>query len=173
MARANKLHGGIQHADNAGAEQRWVEIFADHVRRRFNSRAQVKVRIAGGEAVELAYVYAIEGGGVVLTLPNPEGHGNGHERTTPHGHDGHAGHDGHDGEHQEAGDGLLNGELGTGESEIWLGSPAQAIFEVRRAEDGVLCTGFGYLGLSRTPRLFVVRGTEAPPPRNPHEHDEF
>jgi hypothetical protein len=62
MARTNTLHGGIQHADNAGAEQRWVEIFADHVRRRFNSRALVRVRIAGGEAVELAYVYAIEGG---------------------------------------------------------------------------------------------------------------
>ena len=164
MARMNTLHGGIQHADNAGAEQRWVEIFADHVRRRFNSRALVRIRVAGGEPIELAYIYAMEGGGLVLTLPSAraEGHGNGHH-----------GHTGHDGGHEESGDRLLNGELGTGQSEIWIGSPAQAIFEVRRAEEGALCTGFGYLGLSRTPRLFIPRGTEPPPPRDPHEHDEF
>lgn len=179
MARTNTLHGGIQHADNTGAEQRWIEIFADHVRRRFNSRALVRVRIAGGEPVELAYIYAMEGGGLVLTLPCAEGHGNGH-----HGHvGGHHGanedpqHGAHDdpqhGGHDKAGDPLLSGELGTGGSEIWIGSPAQAIFEVRKAEEGVLCTGFGYLGLSRTPRLFIPRATQPPPPRDPHEHDEF
>jgi hypothetical protein len=168
MARMKTLHGGIQHADNAGAEQRWVEIFADHVRRRFNSRALVTVRIDSEEPVELAYVYAIEGGGLVLTLPSERkedlGHGN-------HGH-GNLGH-AHDGGHDEADDSLLNGDLGTGQSEIWIGSPAQAIFHVRRAEQGALCTGFGYLGLSRTPRLFIPRGTEPPAPPDPHAHDEF
>ena len=157
---ARTLCDGVRHADDAEVEQRWVEVFADHVQRRFNSRALVTVRVDGEPPLELAYIYAIQGGGLVLTLPS--------EPSDPNG-DGHEGDDGHG----ELGHGLWSGELGTGKSEIWIGSPNQAVFEVRRIEDGVLCTGFGYLGLSRTPHLIIPRGTEPPPPRDRHTNGEF
>jgi hypothetical protein len=85
----------------------------------------------------------MEGGGLVLALPC--------EGAEHHDH----GHTGHGGGHEGADHRPLSGGLGTGGSEIWIGSPSQAIFEVRQAEEGAPCTGFGYLGLSRTPRLFI------------------
>ncbi len=136
-------------------ERRWVEAYADHVRRRFNSRALVSVRIAGEPPVVLSYVYALEGGGLVLCMPSDQAdhHGEGNEEAAEPSHGG--------------------GERGTGDSELWIASPEQAVFEARSVEDGALCTGFGYLGLSRTPHVIVPRGTEPPPKQDHHEHGDF
>lgn len=139
---------------DAADERHWVETYADHVRRRFNSRALVSVRIAGEAPVVLSYVYAMEGGGLVLCLPSGEAEDDeGHEEETAPLHHG--------------------GERGTGKSELWIASPESAVFEVQRVEDGVLCTGFGYLGLSRTPHVIVPRGTEPPPVRDHHKVANF
>jgi hypothetical protein len=59
-----------------------------------------------------------------------------------------------------------------GDCELWLASEAQVVFEARCAPDGELCTGFGYLGPSRTPQVLVARGTEPPPDRG-HDHGNF
>lgn len=149
--QTKSLRGATRQTENVSPEQRWIEIFTDHVRKRFNSRAIVNLRLDRDTHQELAYVYVLEGGGIVLTLPS-SGHQDGHSK------------DDH---------GLLNGELGTGESEIWISSADQAIFDVQRAKDGELCTGFGYLGLSRTPRLIIPRGTEPLPPRDHHDRGDF
>ena len=149
------MNARIERTDESDAdapergERHWVDTYAYHVRRRFNSRARVSVRIAGDSPVELSYIYALEEGGLVLCLLSDEA---GHEQ----------GHHGH-----------LGGELGTGVSELWIKSPNDAVFEAHRVEDGVLCTGFGYLGLSRTPHILVPRGTEPPPKPDHHKHDDF
>lgn len=141
--------------DGSRGERHWVDAYAEHVRKRFNSRVLISVRIAGEAPVELSYVYALDGGGLVLCMPSEhaEHHGESHEEAAEHAHGG--------------------GERGTGGSELWIASPGQAVFETRSVEDGVLCTGFGYLGASRTPHIIVPRGTEPPPKRDHHEHGDF
>lgn len=110
----------------------------------------------------LSQVYALEGGGLVLVAPcDHPGDEAPRDHNAPHDHaDDHAAHP-----HGEV-------EGCRGECEVWLASAAQVIFEARYAAEGVLCTGFGVLGLSRTPHVLVARGTEAPPRRG-HEHRDF
>jgi hypothetical protein len=212
--------GAARQADEA---RQWVEAWADHVRKRFNSRALVSARIAGGVPVLLSQVYALEGGGIVLVTPcdheGDEAHEHsGHDHAgdehaehehaehdhaahehaehdqAAHDHDGHVHvgvqHAAHDdgglvhvpgGEHHhraEEGGGAghdhaahPHGEVDgcCGDGEVWLSSPAAVVFQARCAPEGTLCTGFGVLGLSRTPHVLVARGREAPPPRG-HDH---
>lgn len=193
MDTRNARIADADHSDRGDVTRRWIDAYAHHVRQRFNSRALVSVRIDGGPPTELAFIYALAGGGLVLTLPvEPSEHddrGEHHEHDDHaghHEHDDHAGHHKHDDHgqrdettgtdghgHGGAGHRLLDGELGTGQAEIWIAAPDQAIFEARRLETGVLCTGFGHLGVSRTPRLIIPRGTEPPPPRDHHGNEDF
>jgi hypothetical protein len=135
----------------------WVEAYAEHVRKRHGSRAVVSVRVAGSDALELSQIYALEKGGLILAFPDDPGE-------EPGGH--HAG-----GHHGHAMPGPS--DLDPRDRELWIASAEQAVFELRRAGEGELCTGFGYLGVSRTPRVLVPRGTEPPPEVDHHAHDEF
>lgn len=142
-------------ADDA---RQWAEAWAGHVRKRFNSRAVVSARIAGSAPVVLSQVFALEGGGLVLVTPCDHAVDEAaHDHATPHDHALHP--------HGEV-------EGCCGDCEVWVASTAQVVFEARCAAEGALCTGFGVLGLSRTPQVLVARGTEAPPRRG-HEHGDF
>jgi hypothetical protein len=165
-------HGASQ-PNAAGDPRRWVEAWAEHVRKRFNGRAVVSARIAGAAPVVLSQVYALEGCGLVLVTPceheagGPADDDAAHERDAASVHDhehGSGAADAHAEHPHEDLDGCC------GDCEFWLASPAQVAFESRSAAEGTLCTGFGYLGLSRTPHVFVARGREAPPRRGHHEH---
>lgn len=150
-----------RHPTEPSRSLRWLEAYADHVRKRFTSRAIVSARLAGEAPVVLSHVYALESGGLVLVVGAD---GSDHE-SADHGHHGH--------EHGEAS--AHHPHTHTAEcgcQELWIESPEDVIFEARHAEDGALCTGFGYLGASRTPRVLVPRGTE-PPPRRDHDHGDF
>jgi len=159
----------------------WVSAYAEHVRKRFNSRALVSVRLGAGEPVELSHVYALESGGLVLvTCCTDAEHGQvghsgvpehqqgvgaaerkAHKHGNEHEHDG-----GDEHEHGHSSGGSCKG------AELWLASPELAFFEAHCAADGTLCTGFGYLGLSRTPHVLIPRGTRPPAPKG-HEHGDF
>src|SRR5215208_5221191 len=115
---------------------RWVTAHADHVAKRFGSRAVVSVRQADG-TFRLSQIYAMESGGLVLVE-----HGDHHK----HGDDDHDEHE-HEDEHEQ------DYEC---PREFWVASPEQVVLEMCPAQDGELCTGFGYLGLSRTPHVFVA-----------------
>lgn len=179
-------HTGLQQSDRARS---WVEAYAAHVRKRFDSRAIVSVRLPGAPPVELSHVYSLESGGLVLvTCCGHPHHGDAHEHGTgiPEHHRDHAGqpreavgHEHGGDQHPHAGHGHAHGgDDHAGEdhecsaAELWLAAPDQAIFEAHCAEEGALCTGFGYLGLSRTPHMLIRRGTQAPP-KPGHEHDNF
>jgi hypothetical protein len=156
----------------ADEARQWVEAWAGHVRKRFNSRAVVSARVSGAEPVTVTQVYALEGGGLVLVMAcdhaaEEEPHGgdaHGHDRERADHHEG-GGHDHATHPHVEM-------EGCSGDCEVWLASPAQVVFEVRCAAEGALCTGFGVLGLSRTPQVLIPRAME-PPPRRGHDHGEF
>lgn len=142
-----------------GWEQQWIQAFAAHAKRRFETRALVKASVQGEEPVALDYVYAIKGGGLVLVVAGEGGHG------------GHA--EGHGGGRDT--DNPAHAELwtifrGTGVNEIWLSNPNQAVFYVERAAEGTLSTGFGLLGLSRTPDLIVPRSAVTPIREKGHKH---
>lgn len=156
---------------------RWLTAYARHITRRFNSRAVVSLR-RDGEAVRLRQVYAMEGGGLVLVEEGEHehehgGHTHGEHEHGEHGHGGHEhGHGGghaheHEHEHGDAGHGA--GSEYECPRETWVASPDQVVLEACKAADGEWCTGFGYLGRSRTPHVLVPRGTEPPPPRG-HDH---
>lgn len=132
---------------------RWVTAYANHVLKRFNSRAIVSVRHCG-ETIRLSQVYALKDGGLVLVEHEEDGH---HE----HGGGGHHEHGG--GGHHEHGGGYECPR------ELWVTSREQVVLEACPAADGEWCTGFGYLGRSRTPHVLVARGTD-PPPRREHDH---
>lgn len=180
-----------RHTPAGEAALRWVEGWADHVRRRFGGRALVSVRIGGGEPLALSHVYALESGGIVLvaTCGREEEHGHvvpDHHRAVPvavewgngggvaalrpllgepaHGGHTHAGTE-HGGAHSHGAAGACADCV-----ELWLASPEHAVLEARRVEDGKPCTGFGYLGPSRTPHMFIARSTE-PPKRGHHQHE--
>ena len=203
------------HEKDASEAARWVEAWADHLRKRFNSRALVSVRIYGGEPITLSHVYALDGGGLVLVMPcehERAGHDHGHDHgpehhrispaaLPPHPHakspEGHG--DAPPPHHHDAGTapphhhvdkaadrnqeitrpdeaaGLAHGPEGDcpGGAELWIASPAQAVFEARSIDVGKLCTGLGYLGLSRTPVMLIARSTELPPKRDHHERVDF
>jgi hypothetical protein len=144
------------HPPRPSESRGWIEAYAAHVRKRFNGRAAVSVRVGEQEPTTLSQVYALEGGGLVLVVA---GEDEGHEH--PPGE--------HEHTEEEASPASDTEERGR---ELWIDSPAQAIFEARQAEDGALCTGFGYLGLSRTPQVLVPRSTE-PPPDPGHHHGGF
>lgn len=57
--------------------------------------------------------------------------------------------------------------------ELWVSSLEDVVLEARPAPEGRLCTGIGYLGVSRTPRILVPRDTEPPPRGTHHGHGEF
>lgn len=163
--------------DAADDARRRVEAWAGHVRMRFNSRAVVSARIAGAAPVELSQVYALEGGGLVLVTPCDHAPGGaGHDRPA-HSHGAAKEHNrevkGGGGHHDHAAHPHGEADGCCGDCEFWLESLAQVVFEARCATEGAWCTGFGYLGLSRTPHVLVARGTEAPPPRRGHEHGDF
>lgn len=215
--------GGTGAAPATADEARqWVEAWAGHVRKRFNSRAVVSARIAGAAPVALSQVYALEGGGIVLVTPCDHAEDEATHDHAAHDHaaddhdvhddgahdDGAHDHDAAEEHHHEADEGAgahghgaddhgaakehhheaavgeragahdhaahPHGEVGgcCGDGEVWVASPAQVVFEARCAAEGVWCTGFGVLGLSRTPHVLVPRGREAPPPRG-HDHGEF
>ncbi len=154
----------------------WIEAWAGHVQKRFNSRAVVSARIAGAAPMVLSQLYALEGGGLVLVTPcDHTADGPGHDHTA-HGHgaanERHHEVTGGGGAHDHEAHPHGSVEGCCGDCVLWLASPAQVVFEARCAPEGALCTGFGYLGLSRTPQVLVARGTEAPPPRS-HEHGNF
>lgn len=161
----------------AEASRRWIELWAGHVRKRFNSRALIRARVAGMEAMTLSHVYALEGGGLVLVIPcSHADHGSDAEHVR-HGENGaapeqhpHASPEGAYDDHAAHPHGDVAGCCG--DCELWLASEAQVVFEARCAPNGALCTGFGYLGLSRTPQVLVARGTE-PPPEPDHGHGNF
>jgi hypothetical protein len=135
---------------------RWVTAYARHVRTRFNSRAVVSLR-RDGEAVRLRQVYAMEGGGLVLVEEDEHEHGE-HE----HGEHEHGEH-----EHDAGGDTPFSSYECP--RETWVASPEQVVLEACKAADGEWCTGFGYLGRSRTPHVLVPRAKE-PPPKRGHDH---
>jgi hypothetical protein len=174
----------------AEASRRWIEAWASHVRKRFNSRAVIRARVPGMEPMTLSQVYALEGGGLVLVMPclhadhgshpdhgHDDGHGEGDGAAKPkplHTDPG-GGHDDHPepprDDHAEHPHGDVEGCCG--DCELWLSSEDQVVFEARCAPDGELCTGFGYLGLSRTPLVLVARGTKPPPPPGHDHHGNF
>jgi hypothetical protein len=204
METATRVTGtaqALRQTDAGAAALRWVEAWAEHVRKRFNSRALVSVRVGGAQPLVLSHVYALEGGGLVLvaTCGHEHDHGHGeapeHHRAVPmavprgngggaaahgpaHGEQAHGGHTHAGAEHGHA---HTHGSAHPHDDaeacadcvELWLASPEHAVFEARCIEDGELCTGFGYLGLSRTPHVLVARGTEPPPKRDHHEHENF
>lgn len=147
---------------------RWVTAYADHVRRRFNSRVVVSLR-RDGEAVRLRQVYAVEGGGLVLV--EEDEHEARPERPHEHEHEHeHGEHEHGEHEHGEAGHGeggAAHGSEYECPRETWVASPDQVVLESCLAAEGEWCTGFGYLGRSRTPHVLVPRGTE-PPPKGHH-----
>jgi hypothetical protein len=197
----------VRQTGASGAAVHWVEAWADHLRKRFNSRALVSVRIAGAEPVVLSHIYALEGGGLVLVLPcehdhgdhehhGPEHHGPEHHRASPsalpppgnakppeaHGNQPAPHHHGAksadrnaQGEAPGEETGQPHGHEGDcpGGVELWLASPENAVFEVRSVEEGKLCTGLGYLAVSRTPLMLIARSTEPPPKRDHHERVDF
>jgi hypothetical protein len=134
----------------------WVEALARHVQKRFDSRAVVTARTGFGEPLVLTHIQALEDGGLVLTAPctHPQ-HATGATAEPGLEHPDH-----HDDREPCRG------------TELWLASPDQVVLEAREADEGELCTGFAYLGLSRTPHVLVQRGTE-PPPHLGHHHGEF
>jgi hypothetical protein len=153
---------------------RWIEAWANHVRKRFNSRAVIRARIGEMEPVELSQVYALEGGGLVLVAPcGHKANGPEHDHAA-HGQGGAANERHHPagGAHDHAAHPHGDMDGCCGDCELWLASAAQVVFEARCASEGALCTGFGYLGLSRTPQVLVARAT-APPPPPSHEHGNF
>lgn len=146
-----------------GWEERWIEAFASHAERRFETRALVSVSVGGGEPIALAYIYALHGGGLVLVVEDGDGGG--------HGHGDHGGGDHGDGDPvTQAEEELWSRSRGTGHREIWISSPDQAVFTVERPEEGAFSTGFGRLGLSRTPDLILPRSTVTPVRKLHHDH---
>lgn len=147
---------------NEGWEERWIEAFASHAIRRFETRALVRASIQGGEPVALSYIFAIEGGGLVLVLVPDDDAAGSHE------------HGDHAAEPTDATararDELWSRNRGAGQREIWISSPDQAVFHVSRPEEGEFSTGFGRLGLSRTPDLIAPRSTVTPKTKLHHEH---
>ena len=145
-----------------GWEERWLEAFGSHAARRFETRALVRVSVGGSEPVALSYIYALHGGGLILVVADDK------EITSESGHSG--GH--HDGKKSAtpAERELWSRGRGTGTHEIWISSPDQAVFHVERAEEGAFSTGFGRLGMSRTPDLILPRTTATPPPKNHQDH---
>lgn len=143
----------------------WIETYAAHVRKRFGSRARLRARVMGAEPVDVCQLYGLEGGGLIVVAWC----GHDEECTGEHGHahdDAHAHDEGHAHGHR-------HGDADHPcQHELWVSSPEQVVFEARPAEAGELCTGFGYLGVSRTPQILVPRGTE-PPPKKGHEHGDF
>lgn len=145
-----------------GWEERWVDAFASHAFRRFQTRALVRASVGGAEPVPLAYIYSLRGAGLVLVIAADDA-------PDPGGHDHDAGHD-HAGEsataaHRE----LWSGSRGAGTHEIWISRPDQAVFHVERPPEGAFSTGFGRLGISRTPDLILAR-TTATPEEKGHRH---
>jgi hypothetical protein len=167
-----QMQQGGRAASDADDARHWVEAWANHVQKRFDSRALVSARIADAASVALSHVYALEGGGIVLVTPCDHAADDApHEHAADeHGADEHTApvHPAHDRHMHPHGPGERCG----GDCELWLASPAQVVFEVRCAAEGALCTGFGFLGLSRTPHVLVARAREAPPKRG-HDHGEF
>jgi hypothetical protein len=133
----------------------WIEAYAAHVRKRFGSRVVLRARIGEADPVDVCQLYALEGGGLVLVAWC------GHDEGCTGRHHHHA--EGHD---HGAGEGH------NCQYELWLASPERVVFEAQAAEEGKLCTGFGYLGVSRTPQVLVPRSTERSPERG-HEHRDF
>lgn len=147
-------------SSHEGWEQQWIQAFATHAQRRFETRALVRVAVQGkAEPVALDYVYAINGGGLVLVVAGEANHGAHAEN-----HGGGSGAD--DPAHAE----LWTILRGTGVNEIWISNPNQAVFHVERAAEGTLSTGFGFLGLSRTPDLIVPRSAVTPTREKGHRH---
>ncbi len=144
-----------------GWEERWIEAFASHAERRFETRALVKASIHGGDPVSLAYIFALHGGGLVLVAAAEEEGEGGHDDDNAHGDYG---------DHEaEAADAAARAERelwsrmrGAGQREIWISRPDQAVFHVVRPEEGAFSTGFGRLGMSRTPDLILPRSTVTP-----------
>ena len=148
----------------------WIEAYADHVRKRFNSRVALRARIDGAEPLDVCQLYVLEGGGLVLKAWC------GHDDacTGDHEHAGEAPHAAPHAGDEHHGDGHAHepGDAHHCEYEVWVSSHERVVFEARPVEDGKLCTGFGYLGVSRTPHVLVPRGTH-PPAKPAHEHREF
>lgn len=154
-------------ADDAW-ELRWVEAFAAHASQRFESRALVRAAVGGEKPVPLAYIHALPGAGLVLVLAEdpaplgrlgPPGHHGHHDTATPGGEDPAA----------VAERELWAGSRQAGTREIWISSPDQAVFHVDRPKEGALSTGFGRLGISRTPDLLLPRTAATPEPKD-HQH---
>ena len=151
-------------AGHDGWEERWIGAFASHAERRFETRALVKVALGADEPATLAYIYALNGGGLVLVLAGADG-----GAQEPGNHEGHN-EEGELDSTARAQEELWSARRGTGQLEIWISAPDQAVFHVERAEEGMLSTGFGRLGLSRTPDLILPRSTVTPPRKSHHEH---
>lgn len=134
----------------------WIEAYAAHVRKRFGSRVVLRARIEGADPVEVCQLYALEDGGLVLQAWC------GHDEECAGEHDDH---------HAEESDHGAGGEHHC-QYELWLASAERTVFEARPAGEGKLCTGLGYLGVSRTPHVLVPRSTERPPTQG-HEHGDF
>lgn len=133
-----------------GWEERWVEAFASHAARRFDTRALVRASVGGAEPVALSYIYALHGGGLILVLAE-DGESTG-------------------GRGKQAERELWSRGRGTGTREIWISRPDQAVFHVDRPEEGAFSTGFGRLGMSRTPDLILPRTTATPAPKDHQDH---
>lgn len=135
-------------------EEKWIRAFAAHAAKRFETRALVRASVNGGEPVPLAYVFAIPGGGLVL-MPASKADLAADKSEDPH----------HRVHHE-----LWERNRGAGQNEIWIAKPDQAVFFVERPEEGTLSTGFGLLGLSRTPDLILPRSATTPEPKTHHDH---
>lgn len=153
---AGPLHTDTIGSDHEpmGWEEAWVRAFSFHATKRFDTRALVHASVGGAEPVPLAYIFALEGGGLVLSIADPED-------LEP----GAAEH-----EHERAHHELWSPGRGTGQNEIWISRPEQAVFTVNRLEEGAFSTGFGRLGRSRTPALLLPRTTHTPEPKLHHDH---
>ena len=148
----------------------WIEAYAAHVRKRFGGRVLLRARVDRADWVDVCQLYALEDGGLVLKAwcghdEECTDHEHAHDADDGHGEARHGGEHEHDHGHE-------GGAAHHCEYELWVSSPERIVFEARPAEHGKLCTGFGYLGISRTPQVLVPRGTEAPPEPG-HEHGEF
>ena len=141
-------------AEPAGWEEVWINAFAQHASKRFETRALVRASVQGNDPMPLAYIFALEGGGLILSIASEEDL----EADTTQ--------DTHHREQHE----LWSHGRGAGQNEIWISRPEQAVFYVERPEEGALSTGFGRLGLSRTPDLLVPRTVATPEKKLHHDH---
>ena len=148
--RTSKETEGV--SDHEHWSRRWIESFAAHARLRYETRALVRATLPGADVVALSYIYALPDGGLVLTIDEAntgaaqatadltQPHDNQADEHQPH-HPPDANEETTDIVH----DALWDIQRGTGQKEICISSPEQVVFQVERAAEGELSTGFGWL----------------------------